>query len=119
MKRAALLLVSLSLATVMSVAQATTHSNFAPTFGNQTSATPRHTASEQGTDLRGCLIGAKDEYQLVDHQGKAHNVTGDKQLLSDEVGHEVDMTGRLRSGDTFHETALTDIASRCWNFSMP
>jgi hypothetical protein len=119
MKIVVLSAVLLFLATDMAVAQAATHSSFAPVSGNQTSAMPRHTASGQSVKLRGCLIGSKDQYELVDHHGKTLLVIGNKEVLSDEVGHEVDMTGKLHSVNTFHETALTDIATRCRNFSMP
>ena len=117
MKKAALFL-SLLLATTLAAAQTSTHSNFAPTSGNQASTSTIHSASAPANDLRGCLSGSKGDYQLVDHQGKAHKVTGDNHLLWDEVGHEVDMTGKVSSGNTFQETSLTDIASRCWNFHM-
>ncbi len=116
MKRAVLFLSLVLLASTLAAAQATAHSNFAPTSGNQ--ASTNHTASAPANDLRGCLSGAKSGYELLDHEGKAHKVTGETHLLSDEVGHEVDMTGKVGSGNTFHETSVTDIASRCWNFQL-
>jgi len=116
MKRAVLFLSLLLLAAAFAVAQTATHSNFAPTSGNQ--ASTNHTPSAPANDLRGCLEGSKGDYELVDHQGKAHKVTGDNHLLRDEVGHEVDMTGKPGSGNAFQETSLMDIDSRCWNFHL-
>ena len=113
MKTAVLLLSMLTLAATMAVAQAAPHSNYAASSANQGSA-----MTSQSSDLRGCLSGTKGNYTLLDHQGKGHKVTGDNHELWDEVGHEVDLTGKASTGNTFHETEITDIASRCWNFKL-
>jgi len=120
MKGAMLSLSLLLLAAIVPAAQGIAHPSFASAAEDRAATgTSHHATSTQGRDLEGCLIGAKTEYELVDHQGKTHKVTGDKQLLSDEVGHEVDIKGRLISGDTFHETALTHIATECRDYKMP
>jgi hypothetical protein len=113
MKSAVLLLSMLTLAAAMAVAQMAPHSSYAPSSGNQVSST-----TSQSNDLRGCLSGTKGNYTLLDHQGKSHKVTGDNHELWDEVGHEVDLTGKSNSGKTFQETEITDIAPRCWNFKL-
>ncbi|MGB8768808.1 MAG: hypothetical protein WCC92_04285 [Candidatus Korobacteraceae bacterium] len=113
MKTAVLLLSMLTLAATMAVAQMAPHSNYASTSGDHSSAT-----TSQSNDLRGCLSGTKGNYTLLDHQGKTHKVTGDNHELWDEVGHEVDLTGKPNSGNTFQETEITDIDSRCWNFKL-
>ncbi|MGB7556638.1 MAG: hypothetical protein WBM04_19890 [Candidatus Korobacteraceae bacterium] len=113
MKTAILLLSMLTLAATIAAAQTTTHSNYAPTSGNQAVA-----STDQSGDLRGCLSGSKGNYTLLDHQGKSHQVVGDNRELWDDVGHEVDLTGKPNSGNAFQETGITDIASRCWNFKL-
>jgi hypothetical protein len=112
MKTAVLLLSMLTFAATIAVAQTTTHSNYAPFPGNQAAT------ADQSADLRGCLSGSKGNYTLLDHQGKSHKVVGDNRELGDDVGHEVDLTGRPNSGNAFQETEITDIASRCWNFKL-
>ncbi len=113
MRTAVLLLLTLTLAVTIAAAQTAGRSSYAPTSGNQASA-----PTSQSNDLRGCLSGAKDNYALLDHQGKSHKVVGDNHELSDEVGHEVDLTGKQGPGNAFQETEMTDIASRCWNFKL-
>ncbi len=112
MKTAVLLLSMLTFAATIAVAQTTTHSNYASSSGNQAAT------ADQSADLRGCLSGGKGNYTLLDHQGKSHKVVGDNRELGDDVGHEVDLTGRPNSGNAFQETEITDIASRCWNFKL-
>ena|SRR5215472_9409477 len=109
--KAVFLLAVLTWAASMATGRAVPHSNYAAPSGNQASST-----ANQSNDLRGCLSGTKGNYTLVDHQGNSHKVTGDDHALSDEVGHEVDLTGKANSGNAFNETGITDIASRCWNF---
>jgi hypothetical protein len=109
--KAVLLLAVLTWAASMAMGQAVPHKNYAANSGSQASST-----ASQSNDLRGCLSGAKGNYTLVDHQGNSHKVTGDDHALGDEVGHEVDLAGKANSGNTFQETAITDIASRCWNY---
>ncbi len=113
MKTAILLLSMLTLAATIATAQTTTHSNYASSSGNQAAAT-----TSQSGDLRGCLSGSQGNYTLLDHQGKSHKVVGDNRELWDDVGHEVDLTGKPNSGNAFQETEITDIASRCWNFKL-
>jgi hypothetical protein len=116
MKRAFLLLSFLTLTVMLAAAQAMPASNFASP-SNQ-AATAATQGESTASDLRGCLSGSNGNYTLVDHQGKAHRVTGDNHMLWDDEGHEVDMTGSLGADNTFHETQVMDIDSRCWNFSM-
>jgi hypothetical protein len=113
MKTAILLLSMLTFAATIAMAQTTTHSNYAFSSGNQ----PVASASQSG-DLRGCLSGSKGNYTLLDHQGKSHKVVGDNRELGDDVGHEVELTGKPNSGNAFQEAEITDIASRCWNFKL-
>ena len=110
MKSAFLLLSLLALAATMAAAQA------APQPVSTSTSTSQNSA--KATDLRGCLAGSNGNYTLVDHQGKAHRLTGDNHLLWDDEGHEVDITGSYGANNTFHETQIMDIDSRCWNFSM-
>lgn len=120
MKGTILLLSLLLLVVAMAAAQAAPRSNFAPPSGAQ-SAAAGHATSTSGNDLRGCLSGTKGDYTLTDHQGKQHRVVGDNHVLWDDVGHEVDMTGTMGTGknsNAFQETEITDIAMRCWNFSL-
>ena len=116
MKSAFLLLSLLALAAMLAAAQAMPASHFAPP-SNQ-AATAATQADSTTNDLRGCLQGSSGNYTLLDHQGKAHRVTGDNHLLWDDEGHEVDITGATAPPCTFHETSVMDIDSRCWNFSM-
>jgi hypothetical protein len=121
MKKAVLLLALLLLAATMAAAQAAPQSHFAATPGNSNSATAGPPASVQSDSLRGCLSGSKGNYILTDHRGKQHKVVGDNHALWDETGHEVDLTGKPGSGkapNTFQESQITDIASRCWNFTL-
>jgi len=114
-------LLPLVLAATMAMAQAAPQSHFAPTPGSTSLATAGQTASAQSDSLRGCLSGTKGNYILTDHQGKTHEVVGDNHALWDETGHEVDLTGNPGSGNasnTFQESEITDIASRCWNFTL-
>ena len=116
MKKVVLLLSALLLAATMAAAQAATQSHFAAPAANQTSA--NHSAAT-GSDLRGCLTGTKGDYMLVDHQGKEHKVVGNDHDLWNDTGHEVDITGQPGSAKApFHESEITDIASRCWNFTL-
>ena len=117
MKKVVLFLSVLLLAATMTMAQAAPQSHFAPP-GNQTSAMPSHNASAGSDSLRGCLTGSKGNYTLTDHQGKQHKVAGDSQQLWDNVGHEVDLAGTANASNTFKESQITDIASRCWNFTL-
>ena len=118
MKSAALLLCLLSFS-VMVAAQAVPHSNYAPPSGAQASATAsQNPSTPASSDLRGCLSGSKGNYTLIDHWGKSHKVTGDNHALWEEVGHEVDMSGKMEAANTFQETGITDIAARCWNFGL-
>jgi len=110
MKTVVLALALLSFAAIPLAAQTASHST--------STTNPAHQSSMTGNDLRGCLSGSKGNYTLVDHQGKAHKVTGDNHLLADDVGHEVDMNGATAAHNVFHDTEITDIASRCWNFSL-
>jgi len=112
MKHAVLLLSFLCLSAILAAAQ-TPQKSFASPSGKQGSETSQ---SSPDNDLRGCLTGTQGNYTLVDHQGKAHKVTGDNHLLWEDTGHEVDMTGNPGSNHTFQETQVLDIASRCWNF---
>ncbi len=112
MKTAILLLSMLTLAATIAAAQTMTHSNYASSSANQAAT------AGQSADLRGCLSGSKGHYTLLDHQGKSHQVVGDNRELWDDVGHEVDLTGKPNSGNAFQETGITDIASRCWNFKL-
>ena len=118
MCRVVLLLSLLVLAAAMTAAQAAPHSSFSPPSGTQSSAATSHSPSASGSELRKCLSGKKGDYTLTDHQGKQHRIVGDGHVLWDEVGHEVDLTGKLSSGMAFQETGVTDIASRCWNFTL-
>jgi len=121
MKKAVLLLSSLLLAATMATAQAAPHSNFAAAPGSQSSAMAGRAASPLGDSLRGCLSGSKGNYTLTDHQGKQHGVVGDNHALWDETGHEVYLTGKpgsANAANTFQESGITDIASRCWNFTL-
>ena len=45
-------------------------------------------------------------------------MTGDSHELWDEVNHEVDLSGMTIGSNTFQESQITDIASRCWNFKL-
>jgi hypothetical protein len=121
LKKAVLLLSPLLLAATMAAAQAAPNSHFTAAPANTSSAMAGQTASAQSDSLRGCLTGSKGIYTLTDHQGKQHKVVGDNHALWDEVGHEVDLTGKPGSGDassTFQESEISDIASRCWNFTL-
>ncbi len=118
MKTSVLLLSLVSFAAIQVAAQAAPHSNFASPSSNQNSATASQSSASPDNDLRGCLSGSKDNYTLVDHQNKAHKVTGDNHLLRDDVGHEVDITGKAGAHNVFEEAEISDIASRCWNFSL-
>jgi hypothetical protein len=118
MKTGLLLLWLLMMVAAMASAQTASHSSFASPSGNQNMATSGHTSAPSDNDLRGCLSGSKGNYTLLDHNGKTHKVTGDDHALWNETGHEVDLTGKVTSGNTFQETEITDIASRCWNFHL-
>ena len=120
MKRAVLLLSLLSLAATLAAAQAASHSSssFASPSNQVSTAASQSLSTAAENDLRGCLQGSKGNYTLLDHQGKTHKVTGDNHMLWDDSGHEVDMTGTMGGGNSFHETEITDIASRCWNFHL-
>lgn len=114
----AVLLLSLSLLATMAVAQSAPQSSFAPPSA-QSSPAASQSQSSPGDELRGCISGKKGDYTLTDHEGKQHRIVGDNHLLWDEVGHEVDVTGTPSGkSNTFKETEITDIASRCWNFKL-
>ena len=121
MKKAVLLLSSLLLAATMATAQAAPHSQFAATPANQNSAMAGQSASAPSDTLRGCLSGKKGNYTLTDHQGKQHKVVGDNHALWDEVDHEVLLNGKPGSSgasNPFQESEITDIAMRCWNYTL-
>ncbi len=102
----------------MAAAQTASQSHFATASGNHNSATSSQSAPAQSNSLRGCLSGSKGNYILTDHQGKQYKVVGDNHALWDDAGHEVDLSGAAKSSDSFQESAITDIASRCWNFRL-
>jgi hypothetical protein len=119
MKTAIALLWLLFLTAAMAAAQTAPHSNFASASGAQSAAATEHSSSTTSSDdLRGCLSGKKGDYTLTDHQGEQHRVVGDNHLLWDDVGHEVDLTGKPANNGTFQETQIMNIDSRCWNFSL-
>ena len=119
MKAAVLLLSLLSFLAIQCLAQQASRSSFAPPAPNQNSASATQSSpAHNNNDLRGCLSGSKGNYSLLDHQGKSHKVTGDSHVLWDDVGHEVDLTGKMGAHGDFQETSATDIASRCWNFKL-
>jgi photosystem II stability/assembly factor-like uncharacterized protein len=116
--KTAVLLLSLLLLATMAVAQSAPQSSFAPRSA-QSSPTASPSQSSPGDELRGCVRGKKGDYTLTDHQGKQHRIVGDDHLLWDEVGHEVEVTGTPSGkANTLKETEITDIASRCWNFTL-
>ena len=118
--KAVLLVSALLLAATVASAQAAPKSHFAATPVNQSSAMASQNAPTNSNALRGCLTGSKGDYKLTDHQGQQHRVVGDNHLLWDDVGHEVDLTGSpsANGSNTFHESQITDISSRCWNFTL-
>ncbi len=118
MKKLLFLTSILLLTAPLIMAQAAPQSHFAAAPANQNSAMPSHNAATQGDDLRGCLSGSKGDYTLIDHQSKQYKVVGDSHQLRDEVGHEVDLSGSTKGSNTFQESQITDIASRCWNFKL-
>ncbi len=119
MKKGVLLLSPLLLAATMATAQAAPpSSHFAAAPGNASSATAGQAASARSSSLRGCLSGSKGNYILTDHQGQQHRVVGDNHGLRDEVDHEVYLTGSGSASDMFQESKITDIAPRCWNFTL-
>lgn len=118
MKNTVLLLSTLLLVATMAMAQAAPQSHFAPPPANQSSAMSSQSATAHSDSLRGCLSGTKGNYTLTDHQGKQHKVTGDNHVLWDDAGHEVQLSGTTNGANTFQESQITDIASRCWNFTL-
>ncbi len=43
--------------------------------------------------ITGCLVQSGWDYQVVDAQGRVHNLTGDPALVRDYLNHEVAVTG--------------------------
>ena len=79
---------------------------------------PSQKAPAESESLRGCLSGTKGNYTLTDHNGNQYKVVGGNQRLWDEVDREVDLSGMTKGSNTFQQSQITDIASRCWNFKL-
>ncbi|MGB9120789.1 MAG: hypothetical protein WCE73_09230 [Candidatus Angelobacter sp.] len=56
------------------------------------------TSSDSGNSIEGCLNGSAGNWTLTDQSGKTWQLAGDTSKLSDNVGHQVRITGTDNSG---------------------
>src|SRR5271167_1750693 len=52
------------------------------------------TGKAEPTTIQGCLQSAENKFTLVESDGTAHLLSGSGKKLSQEVGHEVELTGK-------------------------
>ena len=52
------------------------------------------------TTIQGCLSGSDGKYTLTDKSGTAYQLTGDTAKLSDHVGHEIQIKGKVSPPST-------------------
>jgi len=57
-------------------------------------------ASSSAGTLTGCLKGSKDQYYLVEQNGKRHSLMANNQDLSSYVNHQVTVTGKASTART-------------------
>jgi hypothetical protein len=57
-------------------------------------------ASSNAGTLTGCLKGSKDQYYLVEQNGKRHSLMANNQDLSSYVNHQVTVTGKASTART-------------------
>ena len=50
--------------------------------------------SASASSIQGCLSGSAGNYTLTDQAGKTYTITGDASKLADNVGKEVQLTGK-------------------------
>jgi hypothetical protein len=62
--------------------------------------TQQTTASSTANTLTGCLKGSKDQYYLVEQNGKRHTLMATNQDLSSYVNHQVSVTGKASTART-------------------
>jgi len=54
----------------------------------------QNAASSSAGTLSGCLKGSKDQYYLVEQNGKRHSLMANNQDLGSYVNHQVTVTGK-------------------------
>ena len=57
-------------------------------------------ASSNADTLTGCLKGSKDQYYIVEQNGKRHTLLAKDQDLSTYVNHQVTVTGKASTART-------------------
>src|SRR5215469_9995890 len=60
----------------------------------------QNAASFSAGTLSGCLKGSKDQYYLVEQNGKRHSLMANNQDLSSYVNHQVTVTGKASTART-------------------
>ena len=65
-----------------------------------TTQQPQTAASSGAGTLTGCLKGSKDQYYLVEQNGKRHSLMANTQDLSSYVNHQVTVTGKASTART-------------------
>lgn len=84
--------ISIFLAALMLVSVSTALSN---TSSSQDTTTQQQAAaSSTANTLTGCLKGSKDQYYILEQNGKRHTLMAKGQDLSSYVNHQVTVTGK-------------------------
>jgi hypothetical protein len=85
------------LAAGIAVAQDTPPSGEQPAQPAPQEQTPQsdQAADQSSTTIRGCLSGSDNNFTISDQSGQSYKLSGDTSMLSQHVGHEVELTGKL------------------------
>lgn len=89
--------ISIFLAALMLVSASTALSD---TSSSQETTQQQAAASSTANTLTGCLKGSKDQYYLVEQNGKRHTLMATNQDLNSYVNHQVTVTGKASTTRT-------------------
>jgi hypothetical protein len=85
------------LGTTFSMAQGSGNANPATPTESTESQTRSGAALNRDMTVKGCLGGSEGSYTLTDSHGTVYQLSGDTSKLSDHVGHEVKITGPVKT----------------------
>jgi hypothetical protein len=94
-----LLLLSVLLLSVSWVAAQTDQSDRSQTGSSSASQEKSASTGSQMT-VQGCLSGSEGNYTLTDKSGNTYQLTGDTAKLSEDVGHEIKVSGTATTATT-------------------
>jgi hypothetical protein len=66
-----------------------------PAPQEQEQALPQSDQTADQITIRGCLSGSDQNFTISDQSGRSYKLSGDFAMLSEHVGHEVELTGKF------------------------